>query len=342
MKRKFLFILFICVIIVPNVSATSGALRKNSIKKCHNGITYGYHGSNGKIHWHQAKADSDVSSGWTSVGEAIYTDPCDFDNAGSSNNSNNNFDNITNNESDVNNNLDNNSTNNNVGNSGDNNGNNIIIPESPSVEEIKSSDNTLKKIIIDNKTYEYFENIVYVTYAENVNINVFTNDAKASYKILGGDFLAIGENRISIVVTAENMTNKTYNILIKRQKLSSEVGINITINDEKVLFENYKSTIYVDSSVAKVNIDYTLNNENATAEMEKIDELQFGDNILKVKVIAEDGSIQYYEIIIHRYSKTEDIMFTTLGLGVLCGSGYGIYKIFKRKNGKKNLVNNKS
>lgn len=61
------------LLFAPTVHASSGALRKASIKQCPNGIYYGQHG--GDNHWHQAEA-SNTSSGWSAVGEAFYYDPC--------------------------------------------------------------------------------------------------------------------------------------------------------------------------------------------------------------------------------------------------------------------------
>ena len=56
--------------------ASSGALKKNSIKTCPNGVTYGYHAKD--KHWHVAER-SNTSSGWSAVGDAFYYDPCPND-----------------------------------------------------------------------------------------------------------------------------------------------------------------------------------------------------------------------------------------------------------------------
>lgn len=53
--------------------ATSGDLRKDSIKTCPNGITYGRH-SESNLHWHVALKKSD--GGWSPSGDAIFSDPC--------------------------------------------------------------------------------------------------------------------------------------------------------------------------------------------------------------------------------------------------------------------------
>ncbi|MBR0480618.1 hypothetical protein IJJ46_02230 [Candidatus Saccharibacteria bacterium] len=68
-----IFTLASIFLLSPSTSATSGALKKASIKKCPNGLTYGYHGKNN--HWHQAEA-SNTSSGWSAVGSELSGDPC--------------------------------------------------------------------------------------------------------------------------------------------------------------------------------------------------------------------------------------------------------------------------
>ena len=74
---EFKVLIFILLLVLPfNVSASSGALRKSSIKMCPDGNYYGYHGSNGSVHWHLARKDSDVSSGWIAIGEPLSGDPC--------------------------------------------------------------------------------------------------------------------------------------------------------------------------------------------------------------------------------------------------------------------------
>ena len=74
-KIPYIFIVLLLIITIP-VNATRGALRKASIKKCSDGRYYGYHSSNGTIHWHLAEAHPEMSSGWAAVGDPLSGDPC--------------------------------------------------------------------------------------------------------------------------------------------------------------------------------------------------------------------------------------------------------------------------
>ena len=74
MKR--ILILEICVVLLLpfTVNATGGALRKNSIKTCSNGVTYGLHSDgHGGTHWHVAATNG---KNYYATGHAIYSDPC--------------------------------------------------------------------------------------------------------------------------------------------------------------------------------------------------------------------------------------------------------------------------
>lgn len=317
MKKIFLIGLFSSILFIQIVYAHPGKTdssgchycRKNCAKwglendeyHCHNGGTY------------INKKGQTFNSDGTEIIESNNSDSTDKSDV--SNNENNN---------NVNSNSSNNTTSSNL---------NTNKTESTKKEENKkSNDNTLKAIIIDGKSYNNFENIVHITSNKSANIEVVTNNEKASYDIKNVKQLVDGDNHISILVTAENGAIRTYDIIVNKERvLSSETGIEVIINDEKIVFEQYEATINVDSSITKLDIDYNLKDDKASIEMNEIGELESGDNILIIKVIAEDGTKQEYKITVYKYSKAEDIIYTTIGLGILGGSSYGIYKISKKK-----------
>ena len=73
--RAIIATIAISILFVPSTFATTGALKRASIKKCPDGKHYGYHTSKGKIHWHEA-IKSNVSSGWSAIGPVLSGDPC--------------------------------------------------------------------------------------------------------------------------------------------------------------------------------------------------------------------------------------------------------------------------
>lgn len=76
MKRVLYFVVILSLFLTFSVYATSGGLQKKSIKTCPDGITYGYHQSNGVIHWHRAVQSTGSYSGWNADGDPFPGDPC--------------------------------------------------------------------------------------------------------------------------------------------------------------------------------------------------------------------------------------------------------------------------
>ena len=347
MKKRKIFIAllfaFMLLINVSEVYASSGKLRKASIKTC-NGVTYGQHSSDN--HWHVAE---EKDGSYYATGNPIYSDPCvssnnnanNNDNNNDSNNENKNDENKDDNKKEETNNQPENTTGNtNENNSSNNNNNN----NSNSTEddrfttvvdtwkEPKSSDNSLKSIIIEGKAIEVSENIIYSTQKTKIEIIAETNDSKAKYEVENNDNLKIGDNDVVIKVTAEDGSVKNYNIKVNRKLiLSSDTNITITIDGEEVVFTDKKGTFNVSSSTKTIEIDCKTKDENAKFEMEKLESLKTGDNIIKIKVTAEDGTEVEYELNIYKYTKGEETISTIISLGIFGGIGYGIYYFVKKK-----------
>lgn len=105
----------------------------------------------------------------------------------------------------------------------------------------------------------------------------------------------------------------------------------MTIENKEVIFDNYKAKVYVSSSTKVPSIEYKLKNSNSKIEINEISNLQTGENILNAKVIVENGIEQIYEIIIYKYSKTEEILYSISTIVIIGGIGYGIYLLIKKQ-----------
>lgn len=337
MKKSVYISLLLVLFCVGSVevNASSGRLRKDSIKTC-GGITYGQHSSDN--HWHIAELKD---GSYYATGNPIYNDPCNSSN--STNSDKQEPENNGNNDSTV---VDSNTTND----SGNNQSNNVNeesgttnndIQSKPNDNEIiKSNDATIKNIIIDNKTIDVKDKMEYVTNNDNIKIEVKPSNEKASYKIENNENLKIGLNEVIIEITAEDGTKKSYVINVTREiKLSSDTNIEVIIDGERVSFDDNKAKVYVSSSAQNISLDYTLSDEKSKAEINKLEGLKTGDNLLTIKVTAEDGTESEYEITIYKYSQFEEIISTILALAMLGGIGYGIYILIKKIKGKKNKKN---
>ena len=296
MKKSLLSIFVVCCmfLLIPNaVFAHPGRTDSNGGHTCKtNCSSWGL--ADGEYHYHSGNTYTN------SKGQTFNSDGTMI-NSGSVSNSNSSSNNNSNNQT-------------------------VVSKEIP-----KSSDNTLKSIRIDGNNIEVSDEMSYKTFNERVEILVETNDSKASYDIQN-DTLQIGNNKILIKVTAENGTSKNYNLSITREQLSNNTNIKIVVDEKEIEFVNGKATVNVSSSTDKLKYKYTLEDKNAKVEINEVDELKFGDNVMTFKVVAQDGTKKIYELTIHKYTKTEEVIGVILGLGVMGGIGYGIcYFVKKRK-----------
>ena len=323
MKKKSVYfgIVLLCVLFLgmTNVYATSGRLRKNSIKTC-NGITYGQHSSDN--HWHVAVRNSDGS--YNASGDPIYSDPC-----ASSSNSSSSSGNTSG------------SSNTNSSSSNTSSGSSkpastpVATPVSiPTPTPELSSDTSLKSVTVDGNSIEVSDWMEYQTTNERVDIVVETADSNATYTVHNRDLLE-GENPIEIEVTAPNGDIKSYTLTVVREELSDNTNIHVIIDGKEITFDSMgNAEVTVSSTTDQIEYTYTLEDENAAVETEEIETLQTGDNLMKFLVTAQDGTQETYEITIHKYSFAEEAIITILSFAILGGIGYGIYYFVKKRKKK--------
>ncbi len=204
-----------------------------------------------------------------------------------------------------------------------------ITPQVP----VKSSDNTLKSITVDDSQMTISDNMQYKTFNEKVNIVVEPNDSKATY-VIDNKTLELGNNSIVITVTAENGDVKYYNLTIIREALSNNTNIQVFIGEEEVEFIDGKASLDVSETTDEIAYTYQLEDPNAKVETTGDNKLQVGENLFTFKVTAQDGTEKTYELIINKPKKAGDMISTIIGLAMVAGIGYGIYHNRKKSNVK--------
>lgn len=287
MKKNYSILFILLLIVIPlNVNATGGGLKKNSIKTCPNGITYGLHSDgNGGTHWHKAATNG---KNYYADGDAIMSDPCpnSTENKGTAESTGQN-----------NNSSSNNNTTSNNNNSSPTTINKPIIQEKP-----KSNDVSLKSVIIEDENIVISDNMLYETTKKNVEINITPNDNKTKI-IFTNEELKDGDNLININVVAENGDKKEYKLIITKIK---EVGTatikKFILGADEVNFENNKATIQKLSNETSLEYSYQLSHYDANLviyhndqKIEKLENLKDGD-ILKLVVIDKNENENIYEI----------------------------------------------
>lgn len=255
------------------------------------------------------------------TGDEISTNPCEnVQNESSADNSTSNNGTKDNNQ---------NSNPNNIVDSNSENSNNS---ENNYVE---SDDTSLKSLKVNDDFIEVSENMTYETIEDKVNIIVIPNDNRATINCEETINLVVGDNVVNIVVIAENGDELEYKLNIIRNEevdeLSDNTNIIIKVDDEVIDFDSYISdVINITNGVDSLNITYELEDENSNVEIIGNKDLKVGENEITVKVTAENGDVQEYKIVVDKNSKTEDVIYTIIALGIMAGAVYGVVVLVRK------------
>ena len=186
----------------------------------------------------------------------------------------------------------------------------------------RSSDNDLKSLSVTDATIspDFDKNVTNYTVVvnnsvTNVTINAQANEEHATITGYTNPVsLQVGNNSISIVVTAQNGTPKTYNLTIQREEpidptksndntLKSLSVTGVTLNP---LFNSDVTdyTARVDKTVTTITINAEKNDTKATLEGDGQKTLVDGENSFSIVVTAENNSKKTYTIVITKESSS--------------------------------------
>ncbi len=185
----------------------------------------------------------------------------------------------------------------------------------------RSHDTTLKNLVITNQTLTPVFNantkeysIVIPFEVNELEVLAEANHNLSTVVIAGNSNLVVGQNKITIEVTAENGDVDTYNInvtkqeevIVEKSKDATLKNITIegyTLNPE---FESDITTyaINVLNEVNSINITAETNHELAKVEITGNTNFVVGINPVKIKVTAEDGTIKNYIVNVNKEGTT--------------------------------------
>lgn len=295
MLKKILLVIILFTSM--NVYASSGALRKSSIKTCPDGITYGSHKGEGTLHYHKATYNGKQ---YYPDGNAIANDPCPK----SGNAVKKTTRKVTTKKQTT-----------------------VTSTKIPKINvttiPIKSSDTTINKITINGEDYlNVSKNNNYIIFYKNkVDIDVVLNDSKSKVDIIGEkDNFNVDENREFVIkVTAEDESEKLYTLNIQRKIKESDSVIKKFVVDG--------NTANINGSLIEVNvfsypkvkdIVYQLDNTEAFLTLYHDDKvLDLDDNLqydVAYKVLLTDAysNTKEYTLKVKKYT-TIDI----IGMGIV-------------------------
>lgn len=209
-------------------------------------------------------------------------------------------------------------------------------------EDARSSNNYLSNLSLsegniqfDKETLEYETTVLYKV--EKIEVTAETEDKKAKYEVTGNEELKVGENIITIKVTAENETVKEYKIKVIRKEEAEELSSNsnlssLNIEGYQLNFSSnqYEYNLEIGEEIS-LNITYEKEDEKSTVTIHGNENLQ-NNSLIRVKVTAEDGSETEYKIRIKKEEKSNLIYFVIGGIIILI---IAIIIVILMKNKKK-------
>ena len=162
----------------------------------------------------------------------------------------------------------------------------------------------------NKEVYDYSATVA--STVSKVSIDTTLEDSKANVVITGNNTeLVAGENnKIVIIITAEDGTKKTYNINVKRQSQDSNANLSgLEIKEDKTFEFDPDSFVYdinIKNNVNKLTINYSVESDTTTVEISGNEKLKNG-SVVKILVTAEDGTKREYTLNI---IKEKDIVKT--------------------------------
>ncbi len=215
----------------------------------------------------------------------------------------------------------------------------------------KSSNANLSSIKISGIDFEFKrDNLEYNLEVKNdiesINIEATTEHDKAKVKGNGGQPLNVGENIVNLIVTAEDGTEKTYTIKIKRKDNNAYLT-NLKISNIDFKFD--KETLNYEFKIARdiesIDIKGIAESELATIDGLGTHKLSEEKNVINITITAEDGTEKTYTITLKKEPETffnkKINIWMVLGIGIIALTIliFVIIYIIKKKIRKKKQKN---
>jgi len=169
------------------------------------------------------------------------------------------------------------------------------------VEEKKSSNNKLKSLTVvpegltpnfDKETNNY--KLTVGSDIDKLKIEAVTDHKNATVSISGNNDFKLGENVVSIKVTAEDKSVRTYKITVTKEK-KAQLGLKKLQIEGVTLTPEFDETTYqykVDlnnNDISELDIEATSTIKDATVEIVGNTNLKAGENIITILVRNMDG-----------------------------------------------------
>lgn len=184
----------------------------------------------------------------------------------------------------------------------------------------KNSNNNLKSLSIKNQTINFNKNTTKYSLTvehdvEKINISASAEDEKARVSGTGEKKLDLYFNTFDVIVTAENGSQKVYKVEVIRKdidgnvrELSKENNLDsLSIKGYDFIFDKdvTEYTILLKDVVKELKITAEPKDKNATVTIDNPKQYVEGNNVIKIKVVAENGKEKEYIINVVSLEKQE-------------------------------------
>lgn len=167
----------------------------------------------------------------------------------------------------------------------------------------KTSDKALKSLVVDGYDLSPDFNPEITDYdvvvdesVEKIDVKAVPNDEKAKVVISGNDRINSTDSLVKITVTAQDGTTRIYKLNVSKKIPTEEFGLSVLKVNGYSLSPKFKTDVFEyklnvsDSNVNQLNIIATANKENAEVIIEGNENLQAGDNLIKIIVKSKDST----------------------------------------------------
>lgn len=183
-------------------------------------------------------------------------------------------------------------------------------PDDDKKDDEKSTNNYLKSLnVVPNGLTPNFdrENTKYkLTVGSDIDslrIDAIADDEKSKVSITGNDNFKLGENTVTIKVTAEDESVKNYTITVTKEE-KEQLGLKELLIEGMPLTPEFDETIYEytlnldKANINELNITAISTREDATVEIIGNADLKNGENI--IKILVRDSSGEEEEIVTYQ------------------------------------------
>jgi hypothetical protein len=203
----------------------------------------------------------------------------------------------------------------------------IAVTRKPDPNDVRSDNNYLSELKLSEGTIEFDKNeleykVIVLNEVEKIEVTAKTDDTKAKYKINAPEKLEVGENEITVVVTAENGSTREYKIVVERKEKDQVISNNnklssLSVSGYQLNFNSqiYEYTLKIADEDSLI-ISYQQEDETSDVIIKGNEKLKNG-SIITVNVTSEDGNTQVYKINIQKEEKNNLFMYIIIGGVVL-------------------------